>query len=604
MVIHLDFRSVALLVLFLLLLPGAVFAAAGPQVLVTLQAPTGSLASLEGPPQTLFNHDATIPYGAIEPAIRTEAKAKANQYGDHSGTRSWSYIDYAYKTNASAGFEFSQKNQPTITVLSSTENKVRVALHTEAVLTFEATASATTDDHLPIPPFTEWPDFDGSIEIEVPFALDVQADLAIWPEVVAENVSVVLTNGDLEGAVTGLKGDMAGFALVVGTTIGFSPAGLVAGGPATMGVAAVLGSNEAYDLAVTKMVELITTALEKGVATANAEIRARIQDELVPAVAAVNHLKNQAIATPIPGIGKSLGDLQNEAGLSFDVRTQSSGNGGTHTAVTARFDGKPRGGKVEGTLRLPKAQCVKTDVGGMGQTIVTGFLGEANQDLHAGQSCAGLFGANDMKLRVFLGANPPGAGLASWADAPGQFVGKGTVRERSLVQQIAINEGYFECDFEVNGLPKGVVSFSISFGQLANRLEDYKLNDERRWVLGAGQGEWTLGGSGKCEGIGKGGGLTPNRQEEIRRALENCPECKRPGEADPREGLIRPDLPSRRTPEARPDAKQRPDSTDPRGYGGPDTRDGMRRPSGPPDAADPKDLQEDALDGLKGAPRR
>ncbi|MBW2395955.1 MAG: hypothetical protein JRG95_16990 [Deltaproteobacteria bacterium] len=599
------FGSLALLPLLVLLLPGAALAATGPKILVTLHAPTGSLANLEDPSQTIFNHDATIPYDAIQTAIHAEAKAKANQYGDHKGDVSWSYIDYAYKTNSTAGFKFTQKDQPTITVLSSTENKVRVVLHTEAVLTFKATASAITDEvMLPPSPPTEWPDFDGSIEIEARFKLDAQADIAIWPEVLAENVSVVLANGKPKVTVTGLAGDMAGFALSVGTTVGFTPAGLVAGGPATMGVAAVLGSNEAYDLAVTKMVELITAALEKGVAAANAEIKTRIQNELLPAVAAVNQLKNQALAIPIPGIGKSLGALQNEAGMSFDVRTQPFGNGGTHTSVTVRFDGQARGGKVEGKLRLPKAQCVKSDVGGMGQKILTGFLGQANQDLHAGQSCAALFGANDVKIRAFLGATPPQTGLPNWADAPGQLAGKGTVRDRALFQQGASKEGYFECGFEITGLPKGVVSFSTIVGKLANRLEDYKLNDERRWVLGAGQGPWIIGGGGKCEGLGKGGALTPNAVEQMRRGLEDCPECLRPEQTTPGRDLIQPGVPSGKKPEIRPDAVKRPDSTDPRAYGGPDTRDRLQRPSAPPDAVDPKELEENARDELGGALRR
>ena len=55
-----------------------------------------------------------------------------------------------------------QPVQPVLTVLSSSQNKVRVQLDATARAVFKADVEATTDDHIPAPPFLEYPDFDGS----------------------------------------------------------------------------------------------------------------------------------------------------------------------------------------------------------------------------------------------------------------------------------------------------------------------------------------------------------------------------------------------------------------------------------------------------------
>ncbi len=384
-------------------------------------------------------------------------------------------------------------------------------LTTKAKVDFSAVASATTEDHLIAPPFTQFPDFDGSLAIGALFTVNATADLALWPTVVAENVSVKLENDVPEVTVEGLQGDMQEFAVVVGTTLGFTPVGALLGGPPAMGIAALLGSNAAYDAAVTAIRDEIVKGLEEAVKEANTELKDQLEAVLVPAVASANAVKDQALATSIPGLGGSVNQLQSQAGVSLDVRTDSYMGGGTRTVVTVRFDGQPRSGRISGTMRLPKSKCSKTNKKMAGMTVTTGLLVPHNEDLSQGMSCSAVLGSTIGK-DVFLGGRPPGTSLAKWKNAGGQLLGKGSVQDVST----GANSGYYECGFEVTGLPKGALSFE-STGALANRLGDYAFVNERRWVLLSGIGQpWELGGEGVCGGVGVSGGLTPNKAERMK----------------------------------------------------------------------------------------
>lgn len=530
-------------------------AQAGPKIRVDMNAPTGALSSIDtaGPNTKLFEHDATIPYGTLESMINGAVKNLTNQHGDVEDDVSVDYIDYHYKVNSTASFAFTQENQPTITVLSTTQNKVRVAVHTEARVKFKADASATTDDHFPVFPFPEYPDFDGTLKAEAVFKLDATADIAIWPTVAVENVSVVLANNKPDVKITGLQGDMTGFSLTVGSAIGFSPGGLLLGGPATFSLAALIGTNAGYDAAVTAIRNALAKGLEKAVQKANTQIASEIQKVVGPAVIAANQVKNAALNTTIPAVGASINQLQSQAGASLDVRTTAMG-GGTRTTVTVRFDGVPRSGKVTGKLRFPKAKCRKTELGTAGQTLIVGFMEAANEDLAQGMSCSALLGSG-LQTKTFLGGTPPGTSLANWKSASGQLVGKGTVKDvtTNTSSDGKSTQGYYECAFEITGLPKGVDAFT-STGALASRLEDYSFSDVRRWVLGLGQA-WIVGGAGKCEGTGSGGGLTLDRPSAFIKEIEDCPECGPRLEQLRGEEVIRPDTdlrnPMRRGPKVR-----------------------------------------------------
>lgn len=420
--------------------------------------------------------------------------------------------------DSSASLSFTQQNQPTITVLSQSQNKIRVALNTTALVSFHATGSAITDDHLPVPPFTQFPDFNGSLSAKAEFQLAATADIALWPTVSVENVSVVLTNGQPHVEITGLQGDMTEFGLVVGSSIGFSPGGLLLGGPGVFSLIALIGTNEAHDAAVTAVRNAIAKGLEEAVKKANSEIKKQIEGFIAPAVASANQVQNAALNTSFPQVGMSLNQFMGMAGASRGVRTLQSGPG-TRTTITVRFDGQPRGGKVTGKIRLPMTDCQQSTNNIGGVSITMGYLKELNQDLSAGMSCSAILGAGGMDERAFLGGTPPGTSLPNWLNTSGQLVGKGVVN--AVIT--SANNGYYECSFEINGLPKGVVNFT-STGVLNGRLGDHKVWNERRWVLGLSQ-PWIIGGAGECKGNGVSGGLTLNKKAAMIEKIENCPEC-------------------------------------------------------------------------------
>jgi hypothetical protein len=184
--------------------------------------------------------------------------------------------------------------------------------------------------------------------------------------------------------------------------------------------------------------------------------------------------------TPIPGVGKSYQELSSALGLSLDVQTTTP-SGSVHVIVTPRFSGNPGAGKISGRLRLPKQACIYISNRITG-VFPVGF-NNVNTDLegNVGNACSTALSGGSFKISNYLGGNPtgvPGGGatsLPNWISA-GDVTVTGTLTSTAAGASPLPpleSAGYYECQFEVSGLPNAGIVELAPDDNLLNRLTGY-----------------------------------------------------------------------------------------------------------------------------------
>ncbi len=490
-----------------------------------------------------FAKDFAIPYGTLEKAIdkAIDDAIPNNIYGKEVCSDPCPDVDWRIKLNPN--FRFTKKGQPKLKQIgSSGQSKVRVELATEARLDLHAVVSAETwFDTVVVP-----------VDVFVLVGMKASVDIALWPTLEAKQPGSSKSGVKLEFELvdTDLEFDVNGAAVALGfkwgTIIGFTPLGLLAGGPIIGPILAILG-DAAADAAEAK----INREFEKYVAKMFDEqtkgLGTLANDYIDPYIAQANNLKDGLLATSIPGTGKTLAGLQSDFGASVQLHTVAS-TSAVSSAAILRMTGAAAGGKIFGKVRLPKEVCeyASFSSGGVSGTLPLG-LAPANGDLAAkvGNSCSAAV-SEKLGRTLFRGANPrailgaSAENLATWSTSAGSFAYTGNVRETA---------DWYECDFQITGLPKAAI-LTMSADDLAAR--GISLQTRYMSVMAAGKSRvfndllaplpegsggnssLVLGGKGKCGSGSSGGGLTPNKMKALKDSLNpaNCPQCgltKRPG---------------------------------------------------------------------------
>jgi len=481
-----------------------------------------------------------VPYATLEPLINAQLDAIVPNKIQGVEVCTDPCPDVTWSVRIRPTFKFTKKNQPVLTSLgSSGENRVKIELATQVRLDVHADVRAETwFDTVEVP-----------VDVFVVVGVKAAVELELWPVIKAHKpgssepgVALEFTLDDKNISLE-LNGTAAALGAKWGTIIGLSPVGFLVGGPIFGPILAWIG-DEAADMAERAISKVFYTRVEALLQSQGDALEDMVNDHVNPAVTQANAIKDKLMGTKLPGVNKTLTELNASLGAKLELHTTTPG-GGVATSAVLRMSGAAGSGAVKGVLRLPKQVCeyVHVNSGPLKGTTIPMGLVPANQDLagKVGQACGGVVGAG-LVARSYLGASPHtalGAGaqnLPTWKDNAGQSKWTGNLTQ---------TDKWYECGFEVSGLPNAAIVRLDGTPWLAQHLVTVENQRFFEAKLGAqvvldnfmkpvAGGQIVFGGEGKCGGGGGGKGLAPSRLKELKDLLnpENCPQCglkRRPG---------------------------------------------------------------------------
>ena len=258
------------------------------------------------------------------------------------------------------------------------------------------------------------------------------------------------------------------------------------------------------------------------------------------------NLKDQLLSTELPVVNKSFQELSDSFGLALNVQVTPPWN--VNLVATLRFSGAAGSAKLNGKVRLPKERCTYlSGVGGLLVTKIAMGLEKMNTDLatKVGKSCSSILPSSSIKVSGYLGANPqavaPGAtSLATWTAVGNlKFIGNMTVQATVTGSGSFQSTGYYECDFEISGLPSADIIELVPASPLLEMLGDYAESAKLRYLEIAipGQQQIVLDSNWKSIEttpqelvIGGGGQCIPLQIVKVLQVLEEfppqgCPAC-------------------------------------------------------------------------------
>lgn len=482
-----------------------------------------------------FNKDFAIPYEALEDQLddAIDGLIPNKISGVEVCTDPCPDVTWSVKLNPK--FKFTKKNQPTLKQIgSSGQSKVRVELKTEARLDIHADVHAET-----------WFDsVDAPIDVFVVIGMTARVDVSLWPTLKAQKPGTSESGVELEFTLVDsdmdldIDGKAASLGMKWGTIIGLSPVGVFAGGPILGPILAIIG-DEAADAATEEIGRRFDEQVAVAFEAQTEGLEDVAHDYIDPYITQANDLKDDLLDTPIPGVNKTLEQLEDELGAEIKLHTVAS-TSNVHSAAVMRFSSAAAGGKVLGKVRVPKKTCeyASISVGGFKAKMPLGLVDD-NQDLAAkvGQACSAVL-TEKFGRKSYLGANPKdvlGSGaqnLPNWSGSVGTLTYKGNMSQTA---------DYYECAYELTGLPKAAI-LAIESGDLAERgigvnrrvLEVTAAgksavfdNQLKPLPVSGGNSSLVIGGKGQCGGGSSSGGLTPSKMKELKDMLdpEKCPQC-------------------------------------------------------------------------------
>jgi len=409
-----------------------------------------------------LNQRLAIPYDSVEGELKdkldqlTQDPLLAGEPEAPDG----SHVLWTVTLSASA--RFSQRGQPRLTPWGdATSNGVHAELDTQ----LEVNLNAHIHIHATSPIVPDPDDVD--VPLHALIGGHVRADLAFFPVIRADGLQAWVTLDQSNVDIVGLDGTAIGAGAVIGAGIGIVTGGSVI----TDALLGAITGEATLQLAKDQAKDIILDKAGKAFASSHDQLTAALNKAVQPAITSANDVLGQLRSMPLPGTGQTLGQLEDQLGMSLDVRSATRDNM-FRTAFTARFAGVPAAGVMSGRLRFPKRRC---EYGKVGEEIVGTFLSpyavvDANQQLAA-------TGCNVPELaqlvhRVFHGASPERVlqtgdaanDLPTWAPLGDVQVGE--------MQQ---TDDSYDCPFTVTGLPRAAFmelladSGSTLAGELSNR---------------------------------------------------------------------------------------------------------------------------------------
>lgn len=404
------------------------------------------LERLEYPSSPLFSQSFEIPYAELERVGNAELAALPNTFAGDEECPTILCPDAHWDLSVHGGFRFTQWGQPVITPCgSATENGFHIRLDTQVEVSVDAHVDVSLPDSvLPDPGPLDVP-------IKVLIGIHAEADVKLYPVLELANFEPKFINeGNVEIEIHGGEAAAIGYGAVLGS---FLP---VVGVPGIGTALGALGGEVALNAAKAKVEPIIQKQVADAIKAAGKQVEDAVNEFVQPKIGQANAFMLGLSIAPIPGIGQTVGQLQTQLGLSFDVRSVTRDNRFV-TVVSTRFANTPSTGGLSGRIHFPKHACTYRKDG-------AGYVRDALIEKPALSStrCAELVG-EDLAHRVLYGANPevilqsgdPGNDLPAWASM-------GTL----TLSDTVLDEGdAYACDYTLTGLPDAVYAeLSIAAG--------------------------------------------------------------------------------------------------------------------------------------------
>lgn len=413
----------------------------------------------------VFSKSFTIPYAQLQDIVTQKLQQKVNKSLSGTVVCTDPCPDVSYSVNVTSAFAFTQTGQPTLQPFGdATENGVTVSLEgVQAKINLNIAVHAET-----------WFDSgDVDIPIEVLVGAHGVSSVKIWPNLAVPQAAVTLTLDGSNVNITGLNGEAIQLGVELGSFIGLSPLGVAVGGPIGGAILGAILGDAAADEAERQVKAIVTHRLETAIATANDMLESELTKYITPTVAQANAWKDQLLNKPLPGVGQSLNSLKQNWGVDLDVRSWVVNNS-LRTVASTRFSSAPNGGATYGRVRLPKTQCVYSEINNriIGHIKLPIATSAHNEDLagQVGVDCNQVLGNQALSANLYLGENPeaklasgnPANDLPRWTQA-GLLSFTGTLQDKG---------SYYECAFNVNALPAAGITEMAANNDLAARLTE------------------------------------------------------------------------------------------------------------------------------------
>lgn len=432
--------------------------AASVGVFVLAPTPPTSLLSIEKHGENpRFEKEFSIFYDHIGPLITAVIKEKVD--GSKEGTAgcpTFACPDLHWKVTVKADFAFTEKGQPVIQAFGDPQQQygVDVAVRAQVKINFDAEHKVWAVGSKS----TTWKR-SGEVFINV----DASGKLDLWPMLQSQVGEPQLSDSD--GHV---------FDLTDPQNFSYMHVGKFSGGYCTAAPGTCEDGRQQMEAQLNKRFFALLKAVEEHVGgAARTGIDAAVPQPI--------DLKGQLLNTKLPVVNKSFQELYGAFGLTLDERAVTSPGNATVVA-TLRFSAAAGSAKLSGKLRLPKERCTYlTGVHGVLVTRVAMGLEKMNTDLapKVGSSCSSILPSSSMKLSGYLGANPKAIVLGSpalqtWTEVGSlKFIG-------NLIEKTAVtgsgsfkSTGYYECAFEITGLPNADFIELLTSSPLLEMLGDY-----------------------------------------------------------------------------------------------------------------------------------
>ena len=427
--------------------------------------------------QPVFSLPLNIPYAQLEPLIRQQIKAVADQTKTGTAVCTDPCPDVDWKIKSVADFAFTQTGQPTLASIgNASENRVEVSVHSQARIKLNVDVHAET-----------W--FD-SVDVQVPIdilvGIHAKSRIKLWPDVKHESLEIDLTLDGSNINLSDLNGEAIAVGAKIGAILGSTPLGIALGGPLLSLLGALIG-NEGADIAKAEIEKAIAARLDAALGQAETQLVNALSPILGSAAVQANQVKNNLLNQPLPGVNQSLNQLASLWGVSLDVRSHVTPAQALRTVATTRFSAAAGPSVISGALRLPKTQCVYTVLKHkyIGEWHIPTAVVATNQDLSnkIGQSCNSLFGSGDLTRSAYLGESPEKRLLSG--NAANQLPSWQSTGIVSYPGGLSQGNGYYQCSYQVGYLPKAsILELEAPPGSsLGQRLGSAFAYNERFFVM-------------------------------------------------------------------------------------------------------------------------
>lgn len=407
-----------------------------------------------------------IPYDSVESELKNKLDALTQDplLAGELEAPDGSHVLWTVTLSASA--RFSQRGQPRLTPWGdAAANGVHAELDTQ----LEVNLNAHIHVHATSPIVPDPDDVD--VPLHALIGGHARADLAFFPVIRADGLEAWATLDQSDVDIVGLDGTAIGAGAVIGAGIGIVTGGSVI----TDALLGAITGEATLDLAKEKAKDIILDKAGQAFASSHDKLTAVINKAVQPAITGANDVLARLRSMPLPGTGQTLGQLEDQLGMSLDVRSATRDDI-FRTVFTARFAAVPAGGVMSGRLRFPKRRC---EYGVVGQELIGEFLRpyavvDANQQL-AATGCNAPEVAQ-LVHRAFHGLSPervlqtgaPENDLPTWAPL-------GDVQMGEMQQ----TDDSYDCPFTLTGLPRAAFMELLAEdgSSLAGELSNRHLSD-------------------------------------------------------------------------------------------------------------------------------